>query len=415
MKKRTFIIISIGILFILSSCISKPDKDLDMGKNHIQNPTEENLEETEEVDEVEELIKSMTLDEKIGQLFILGLNGTEIDDHIINMIEKNHIGGLILFKYNISHEKQAVELLNSLKKANRSNPVPLFLSIDEEGGRVTRLPSSFHKLPEAKRIGDINDRTISLEYGRILGERVKSLGFNMNFAPVLDINSNPQNPVIGDRAFGSNIERVVDNGLQVMEGIKSNNVIPVVKHFPGHGDTSMDSHIDIPLVDKDMKELEELELVPFVEAIKNGADGIMVGHILFPQIDKDYPATLSYEIINSLLREKLSYDGVVFSDDMTMGAIVKNYSLGEAAVKFLKAGGDILLICHGYENQIEVLNRVKEEIHKESISEEELDEKVYRIIKLKEKYDIKDWLIESVDLEEINSRTMKLLNEIDSR
>ena len=164
-----------------------------------------------------------------------------------------------------------------------------------------------------------------------------------------------------------------------------------------------------------MKELEELELVPFVEAIKNGADGIMVGHILFPQIDKDYPATLSYEIINSLLREKLSYDGVVFSDDMTMGAIVKNYSLGEAAVKFLKAGGDILLICHGYENQIEVLNRVKEEIHKGSISEEELDEKVYRIIKLKEKYDIKDWLIESVDLEEINFRTMKLLNEIDSR
>ena len=410
MNRNIFLIIILVLILILSGCKNTREEIIDDNNQ----PNEKIIEkqELEDIDEIAELLKTMTIDEKIGQLFIFGLNGAEIDEHTINMINKNHIGGFILFKYNIEDEKQTANLLNSLKETNNVNPIPLFLSIDEEGGRVRRLPNSFLKLPEAKKIGDTNDGKISLEYGKILGIRIKSLGFNMDFAPVLDINSNPKNPVIGNRAFGSTTDIVVSNGLQVMKGIRSEDIISIIKHFPGHGNTSMDSHIDIPTVNEGLKELEGLELIPFTKGIDEGVDGIMVGHILYPELDKDMPATLSKNIINDILRGKLSYKGVVISDDMTMGAIVKNYSIEDASAKFLKAGGDIVLVCHGYENQLNVIDRIKQEVQIGNISEVELDEKVYRIIKLKQKYNIEDNLIDEVNIDAINARTKELLDKI---
>ncbi len=317
-----------------------------------------------------------------------------------------------MFENNILNVDQTIKLLNDLKEENKENPVPLFLSIDEEGGRVKRLPRSFLNMPSAKQIGNIDDGDISYRYGKILAKRIKSLGFNMNFAPVLDINSNPQNPVIGDRAFGSDMDTVIHNGIQVMKGISSEDIIPIIKHFPGHGDTFIDSHKDIPVVDKDLNELKELELVPFLEGIKAGADGIMIGHIMFPEIDALYPASLSKEIVTNILRAKLSFNGVVISDDMAMGAITKNYTLEDAAVKYLKAGGDILLIGSGEENVINVIQRVKEEVKNGNITEQELDEKLYRILKLKEKYNITDKTIQWVDVESINQETKLFLNNI---
>ncbi|SHD77665.1 beta-N-acetylhexosaminidase [Schnuerera ultunensis] len=416
MNRKILIIILIGLILIIPGCRNAREenkynyqhKDNAMKKERKIEPTEK----LETKNNIQEKIDSMTLDEKIGQLMIVGINGYTIDDHTKEIIEKFHIGGFTLFKYNISEENQTLELLNSLKKANSTNPIPLFLSVDEEGGRVSRLPNSFLKLPAARKIGEINDRDISFEYGKIIGKRLKSLGFNMNFGPVLDINSNPKNPVIGDRAFGSTIETVIENGIQVMKGTRSENIIPVTKHFPGHGDTDMDSHIDLPVINKDIKELEELELAPFIEGIRQGVDGIMVGHILFPELDNKYPATLSKEILTKLLREKLSYKGVIISDDMTMGTIIKNYNIEEAAVKFLKAGGDLLLICHGYENQIKIINRIKEEVNNGTISEEELDEKIYRILQLKEKYKIEDNIIDKIEMNLLNSKTKELLNKI---
>ncbi|WP_236916121.1 beta-N-acetylhexosaminidase [Clostridium sp. Cult2] len=411
--KKLYLYILLGLILILTGCSNgKEIVDKDKQKEDIPRKELEPTEELETKNNIQEKIDNMTLDEKIGQLVIVGINGYTIDDHTKEIIEKYHIGGFTLFKYNISDENQTLELLNSLKKANSTNPIPLFLSVDEEGGRVSRLPSSFLKLPAARKIGEINDRDISLEYGKIIGKRLKSLGFNMNFGPVLDINSNPKNPVIGDRAFGSTIETVIENGIQVMKGTRSENIIPVIKHFPGHGDTDMDSHIDLPVINKDIKELEELELAPFIEGIKQGVKGIMVGHILFPELDNKYPATLSKEIITKLLREKLSFKGVIISDDMTMGAIIKNYTIDEAAVKFLKAGGDLLLVCHGYENHMKIIERIKEEVNKGTITPEELDEKVYRIIQIKEKYKLKDRLIEEVDMDSLNSKTEELLNKI---
>ena len=411
--KKLYLYILLSLILILTGC-RKGESIVDKNRQKEDMPEEEieSNEELENKDRIQNIIDEMTLGEKIGQLIIIGLNGYTIDDHTKEMIEKYNIGGFILFKYNISDENQTLELLNNLKKVNSNNSIPLFLSIDEEGGRVSRLPKSFSKLPSAGKIGDINDKDISLEYGKIIGKRIKSLGFNMNFGPVLDVNSNPKNPVIGDRAFGSTAEIVVDNGVQVMEGISSENIISVIKHFPGHGDTNMDSHIELPVIDKDLKEVEELELTPFIEGIKQGADGIMIGHILFSKLDSEYPATLSREIITKLLREKLAYNEIIISDDMTMGAIIKNYTIEDAAVKFLKAGGDIVLVCHGYENQIKIINRIKEEVNIGTISEEELDEKVYRILKVKEKYKLEDNLVEKVDIDSLNSQTKELLNKI---
>lgn len=417
--KKIFLFILIGVMLLSVGCgrdEEAPDENnIDQIEDDIiENGDNEDPEETEEeVDEIQEIVDSMTMDEKIGQLFIFGIDGTVMNENMINVIENNHIGGFVLFKDNIQGIGQTVELLNSLKEINvTNNDIPLFFSLDEEGGIVSRLSDFYLELPSAKRIGDINNAEISTEYGKILGDKVKELGFNMDYAPVLDINSNPNNPVIGSRSFGSDIDTVVNNGLKVKEGLNSTGVISIVKHFPGHGDTGTDSHIDLPVINKSLEELERLELGPFKEAIDEDVDGIMVAHILFPELDNDYPSSLSHNIITGLLREELSYDGVVISDDMTMGAIVENYSVEDASVKFLKAGGDILLICHGYENQINALNRVKEEINSGNITEDELNEKVYRIIKLKKKYSIQDTLIEQYNTEAINSTIQEFLNRI---
>ncbi|QQY78986.1 beta-N-acetylhexosaminidase [Keratinibaculum paraultunense] len=412
MRHNIYIVAILILMIFLSGC------------SNINNKTEEeiliendkktiDIIEEKTIDPIQESIENMDLDEKIGQLFIVGFNGTSMDNWLMSIIEDYHIGGFILFRHNMLNVDQTIKLLNDLKEENKINPVPLFLSIDEEGGRVKRLPSPFLNMPSAKQIGNIDDKDISYQYGKILAKRIKSLGFNMNFAPVFDINSNFKNLVIGDRSFGSNVDVVIHNGIQVMKGISSENIIPIIKHFPGHGDTSIDSHKDIPVVDKDLNELKDLELVPFLEGIKVGADGIMIGHIMFPKIDDIYPASLSKEIITNLLRKKLSFNGVIISDDMTMGAITRNYALEDAAVKYLKAGGDILLIGSGEENVINVIHRIKDEVKNGNITEEELNEKLYRILELKEKYNIIDKTIQWVDVESINQETKLFLDNID--
>jgi beta-N-acetylhexosaminidase len=416
MSRKTLIIILLGMLLVFSGCSPKGEKPIGDNKDQIPGEVveepDENTEEEEEIDEIQKIVDDMTIDEKIGQLFIFGLEGTELDENVIKAIEENHIGGFIFFKNNIVNAGQAVKLLNGLKERNSSNRLPLFLAVDEEGGIVSRLSDIYLDLPSARTIGNVNDEKISLEYGKVLGERVKELGFNMNFAPVLDVNSNPKNPVIGKRAFGTEVGTVAKHGLKVMEGINSNNVISVVKHFPGHGDTSTDSHIGLPVIDKSLKQMENLELIPFARAIEKDVDAIMVAHILFTQLDGENPATLSPKVISELLREELSFDGVVISDDMTMGAITENYTIEEASYKFLKAGGDILLICHEYENQIKALSRIKEEVEKGNISEQELNDKVYRIVKLKMKYALEDLPVEHYNVAAVNSHIQELLKKI---
>jgi beta-N-acetylhexosaminidase len=401
MMKKMIIVILACLLIFLLGCRGR---DID-----IPDPNDEkNSEHVEKPDEIAEKIKSMTIEEKIGQLVMIGIEGEKADENIKEMIESRHAGGIILFSGNIKSADQTLELLNNLKDLNRGN-IPLFLGLDEEGGRVTRLSKEFVKIPSMEEVGNKNDKDYSFRIGEALGTRVKGLGFNIDFAPVMDINSNYKNPVIGDRSFGDNPKIVIEQGAQVMSGIKSTGVISVVKHFPGHGDTKVDSHKKLPVVDKTFEEIDNFELLPFKKSIEEGVDGIMIAHILFPKIDGENPASFSYTIINDILREKLNYRGVIITDDMTMGAVMNNYDIGEASVKSLKAGSDIILVCHGYENEHKVLDTIKEAVESGDIKEEDIDKKLYRILKLKEKY-VNDERINEVNIEDINRKTRDILS-----
>jgi beta-N-acetylhexosaminidase len=196
---------------------------------------------------------------------------------------------------------------------------------------------------------------------------------------------------------------VSELGIQTMKGIREGNIIPVVKHFPGHGDTSVDSHVGLPTVNNGMDRLRSLELVPFDAAIKNQADAVMIAHILLNKIDPDNPSSLSKAIITDLLRTQLNFKGLVISDDMTMGAIVKNYKIGDAVIKSINAGSDIVLVCHGYENEEAAMNALKNAVENNIISKERIDESVYRILKLKDKYKLTDNIINSIDINKLNT------------
>ena len=417
MKNKILIVpILMLIVLLLTSCSGTDNKD--NTKTNEESETNSlfkekaNKDKKNEKDKISKQIETMSLKEKVGQLLIVGFEGQSINEEIESFINDYKVGGVIFFDRNIADAEQTFKLVNDIKEKNQDNDIPLLVSVDEEGGRVSRVPDEFQKLPSAKIIGDIDNDEIALEYGEIIGESLNSLGFNLDYAPVLDINSNPDNPVIGDRAFGDKEEIVSKNGIDVSKGLKEKNIIPVVKHFPGHGDTKIDSHVNLPIIYKTREQLEELELLPFRKAIKEEIDGVMVAHILFDQIDKEYPATMSKAIMTDILRDDLSFDGVVFSDDMTMGAIIENYSIEEASVKFLEAGGDILLICHGKENPKLVFESIEKAVKDNIISEEEIDKKVYRILSLKEKYNLSDEISNDFNIEALNEKTNGFLEKV---
>lgn len=324
----------------------------------------------------------MTPEEKLGQLLIAGLDGTEAGEEARRLVTETHVGGFILYKPNMTDAGQTVTLLNRLKEFNRPSGIPLLLSVDQEGGKVSRLPVDI-ELPANRDLaaGGTPERARAL--GKAVGQELKAFGFNLDYAPVLDINSNPANPVIGPRSYGSDAKTVKLYGLAAMQGLREGGVIPVVKHFPGHGDTSTDSHLELPVVNKSLAELEKLELQPFRAAAEAGAEAVMAAHILLPRLDPDYPATLSPAIITGLLREKIGYSGVVITDDMTMGAIAKHYPLKDAAVRAVLAGCDLVLVAHGYSQVQEAAQGLKEALADGRLTWARVDESVARVLALK--------------------------------
>lgn len=363
----------------------------------------------ENKDEIKEKIESMTLDEKIGQLFIVGFEGETVNDEIVDLISNRKVGGLILFARNIVNSSQLIELNNSLRKIQ--SDIPLFISVDEEGGLVSRVPNEFEALPSSGEIGNYNSEEISYKVGAIIAKELKALGFNMDFAPVLDINSNPNNTVIGERAFGDNADIVTRLGIKTMEGIRDGGIIPVVKHFPGHGDTDVDSHYGLPIVTKTLDELNSLEFIPFKEAINNGSDVVMISSIILSSIDSENPSTMSEKVMTDILRGDLGFDGVIATDDMTMAAIMDNYNLTDAVVMSIKSGADLVLVCHGYDNILNSILAVKDAVNSGIISEERIDESVDRILKLKEKYNVSNDAINTeIDINGINDEIKSLFH-----
>jgi len=374
----------------------------------IEDPVKESELNYSENEIIDEFIAKMTLDEKIGQLIMTGINDTVMTEETKMLISQYQVGGIILFANNLEAVDQSIQLLNQIKLENEKNILPLFLGVDQEGGRVERLPEMMG-LPTNEEIGTKNNEQFSFEIGELLGKQLKAFGFNLNFAPVLDVNSNPHNPVIGDRSFGNSPEMVGKLGVQTIEGMKTQQIIPVVKHFPGHGDTDVDSHLELPIVDKNIAQLQELELMPFKKAIESGIDMVMSAHILLPQIDQEFPASLSEKIITGLLREHLKFDGVVITDDLTMQAISEQFDIGHAAVESIKAGTDIILMAHNYDEVISVYENLKSAVEHGEISERRINESIERIIQLKWKYELEDRQVNNFNPEELNELIGKVL------
>lgn len=386
MLKKRFLLLF--LVFLLTGCGYKKDNEIN---NSITNDEKENINGTDEImreekEPIDDKINSMTLDEKIGQMIITGFNGSEYNDDMDRLINEYKVGGVILFARNIEDSNQMIDLTRALQENN--NNLPLFISIDEEGGRVSRLPDDVEKFPSAFTIGLINDQQTAYENGKEIGYTLKRLGINLDYAPVLDIYSNENNTVIGDRAFSKEESIVSTMGIATMEGIEDSDIIPVVKHFPGHGDTEVDSHYGLPIVYKTLEELRNFEFIPFVKAIESGCDVIMVSHIILNEVDSINPASLSKIVISDLLRKDLEFDKVVITDDMSMGAITSIMSIEEACIKSIEAGCDILLLGNAYEEIEQVINSIKLKLYNGEISEEQINKSVKRILELKKKYNM---------------------------
>jgi beta-N-acetylhexosaminidase len=357
-------------------------------------------------DPVQEILESMSREEKVGQLLVAGFSGLT-PEGAKPAIRDCHVGGLILFGRNIEDAGQLLELTNGLKGENQGG-IPLLVCLDQEGGRVDRMPAEVERTPAAYDIGALGDEGLVRRYGQLLAQACAAFGFNLDFAPVADIWSNSENTVIGTRAFGAEEERVSQCIAAAVEGVQSGGVLSVVKHFPGHGDTAMDSHLGLPVVERSLEELWSRELRPFQAAA--GADGVMVGHIVLTALG-EMPASLNPEIVDGLLREELGYSGVVFTDDMTMGAITQNYELGEACVLAVEAGCDMVLVCHGEEAVQTAYAALFEAVETGRIATERLDESVRRILTLKTEAGIKDLPVRSPDLEELNQAVRSIRAE----
>ncbi|WP_454193676.1 beta-N-acetylhexosaminidase [Paenibacillus sp. Marseille-Q7038] len=366
---------------------NKVEEDTEQDQGNTESPEPDRVPSVDETDKYKSELMSMNLEQKIGQLIISGFSGTDLSPEETQLIASGRIGGVILFKQNMESKKQLLELINDIKSNNPAENRPLFISLDEEGGRVSRLPEGKTEFPPSLRIGEKGDAALSEEVGRVIGEEAGAFGFNVDYAPVLDIFSNPANKVIGDRAYGTTAAEVSDHGIAVMKGLQKAGMISAIKHFPGHGDTSVDSHESLPVVNKTKAQLEKRELIPFREVIEEGADMIMVAHIKYPKIDSSgKPASLSSVMVQDILREDLGYDGVVITDDLEMGAIEQNYGSGEAAVMALEAGVDILLFGHTPDKAAEAYEAILTAVETGRLTEAEIDEHVLRILKLKEKY-----------------------------
>lgn len=296
------------------------------------------------------------LRKKISQLFVWGFEGTEITPELKILLKKYPPAGLILFKRNIEDLYQMKGLIQELQSLSR---IPLLIGIDEEGGRVRRLPQPFTQLPSAAFFGRLleeqKDKRLIFDIGRYLAHELLSLGINTDFAPVLDVNSNPKNPIIGDRAFSKNPKLAAEAAVAFYLGMKKAGVIACGKHFPGHGDTKTDSHLALPHVNRTEASLRKIELFPFYRAIQKGIPMLMTAHVVYRAWDSKNPATLSSKILRGLLREKMGFKGVIISDDLEMKAV--RYPVLESSLLSLQAGVNLLLVCRGGEGGGEVVEK----------------------------------------------------------
>ena len=330
-------------------------------------------------------IHELSLEEKLGQLLMIGFKGYKLTEEIREMIQKYKFGNFIIFGRNYKNLEQFEKLIRDIhEEVIKSTGIIPFISIDQEGGNTIRIKEKSTYYPGQMTLSATHLSNVK-EISHMMGKHLISLGINMNLAPILDINNNPKNPVIGIRSFSDKSEIVSKYGIEEIKGMQEEGIIATAKHFPGHGDTEIDSHLGLPVLPFDKDRLYNLELKPFKDAIDNGIDNIMSAHIIFQQIDKNNPATISKDIIKGILRDELNYKGLITSDCMEMKAISKTYTTPIGVAKAIQAGIDLVLVCHTKELQIESLKRLKKYVDDNLITIDDIDEKIKRILTYKKK------------------------------
>ncbi len=365
-KLFTFILLFISSFLIASYFLFSKYLDSDVKQER---------EEIIQLKNSETLLSQMTLEEKVGQMFLMGFWGTEPDYYITKMIKERHIGGVILFKYNVKDREQLTQLSKNLQLL--SDKVPLFVSIDQEGGIVSRLGTDI--VSEITAQSEIKTEKDAYNISKKRAKELKDLGITMNFSPVLD-NIQKEDSFLYDRVFRTDISLL---GNKMISGYTDGGVIAVPKHFPGHPDNSIDSHKTLPEVNTPEADFDTYAS-QFKEVLSNpDIQAIMVGHILFKQIDANNPSSLSSKIITEILRNKYGFKGVVITDDMQMGALTESLTIAQAAVKAVTAGNDLLIYSGEPEQQAEAYNAILDAVKKGKISEQRINESVLRILTLK--------------------------------
>lgn len=367
MKKLAFLFLILSLISISSGVflILKPEKA---------------FEEMTVDEKVEYRMKHMTLDEKIAQMLVVYYTSDTVDSNLESILQEVKPGGFILMKENITTYDQTKKFVDNVTK---NSEIPMIISIDQEGGTVQRLKGisdiEVTNIPDMYDLGATGNLNLAYQVGKVMAEELRTIGVNVVYAPVLDVYSNELNTVIGKRSFSSDPQVVSDMANQLAKGLEENGVIATYKHFPGHGDTEVDSHVDLPVVKKTYDELLNLELVPFQNAISSGAKIMMIGHIALPEITGDNtPASLSKTIVTDTLKGKLGYQGLVITDALNMGALTKNYSKEEIYTQAIEAGVDLILMPSGSKQAIEFIRK--------NISEERINESVEKILKFKYTY-----------------------------
>ncbi|NOZ85016.1 MAG: glycoside hydrolase family 3 protein [Deltaproteobacteria bacterium] len=335
---------------------------------------------------------SLTPEDKVGQLMVIGLEGTKLGPNQRRLLQELKPGGVVIFGRNVRSPFQVFTLLREIGKVLEKEIRP-FLATDQEGGAVVRLKHGALVFPGAMLLGAAGNPGLARKAGNATGQDMARLGFNVNLAPVMDVNSRADNPVIGIRSFGDDPDEVAIMGTAFAQGLLAGGILPVAKHFPGHGDTAVDSHGTLPKVSNDLNRLLRVELKPFIKVFDSGfCPIVMTAHVAVPALEKDravIPSTLSYNVITSLLRNRLGFNGVVMTDDLGMAALA-GIPTGEAAVRALEAGADMLLVSRGSNVQLAVKKAVLDALRKKRLSQERIDSSLGRILKLKKRAGILD-------------------------
>jgi len=323
--------------------------------------------------------------EHIGQLFIIGLQGPELLKQEADFIVKNDISGVCLFSRNVDNPEQIHKLCTDIHALSQRTPskAPMIISIDMEGGRVHRLKAPFTQWPALAKLGELDSTSVAFKFASMMAAELLAVGINLDFAPCMDVLTNMNNPVIGDRSISSNHAKVTKISSALVRGYIKGGVIPCGKHFPGHGNTMVDSHEELPKEKTDMKSLMEVELQPFKKAFRSRLEMVMTGHILFENIDPDNPVTLSKKFLKELLRDELKFRNIVISDDLDMKALRNHYEVKDIPVKAMQAGCDMLLYCNEFDTPPQGIEAIKAAISSGAIDSNQVAESLKRVETMK--------------------------------